>query len=68
MKHILDIGKVRWIHLASPSKEEIKELVKEYEFHEIIEEDIEEMNAQPKIDQYDDTFFIILNFPKFDVR
>ncbi len=65
MKNILKIGKIRWIHLASPSKEEIREICQEYEFHELIEEDLEQMTVQHKIDQYDDHIFVVLNFPKY---
>ena len=66
MKSILKIGKISWIHLASPSKDEIKEMCDEYDFHELIVEDLEQMTVQPKIDQYDQNIFVVLNFPKFN--
>lgn len=67
MKNILNIGKMRWIHLASPSKEEIKAICEEYDFHELIAEDLEQMTVQHKIDQYDDNIFVVLNFPKYNL-
>jgi len=66
MKNILNIGKMRWIHLASPTKEEVRQICDEYDFHELIVEDLEQMTVQHKIDQYDDNIFVVLNFPKYN--
>lgn len=66
MKTVLHFGNVDWIHLFEPTKEEIKELVNIYEFHELIEEDLFEMTNQEKIDIYEDYMFIVVNFPKYN--
>lgn len=65
MKKILTLNKISWVHLVSPSKKEINELVANYDLHEIIEDDLRELHTQDKIDVYDDLIFLILHFPKF---
>lgn len=66
MQNILRFGKMKWIHLVSPTSEEIDELVEQYEFHELIADSLHEMTVQHKIDQYDDVIFVVLNFPKYN--
>lgn len=66
MEKIIDLKEVTWIHLTDPSHEEIEEIVKTYEVHDIIEEDIHSTNTQDKIDVYDDYMFLVVNFPKYD--
>lgn len=68
MKTILHFGNVDWIHLASPQKQEITDIVQQYDFHELIEEDLFELTNQEKIDVYEDVIFIVLNFPKYDTK
>lgn len=68
MKTTLRFGHMQWIHYASPTTEEVSQLVEQYEYHELIAEDLQETNVQPKIDQYDDVLFIVLNFPKYNVQ
>lgn len=66
MKTVLHFGNVDWIHLFEPQKDEIIDLVKKYDFHELIEEDLFELTNQEKIDVYEDYMFIVVNFPKYD--
>lgn len=66
MKTTLRFGHMKWIHLASPSQVELDQLIEQYEFHELITEDLQEMTVQHKIDQYDDVIFVVLNFPKYN--
>lgn len=66
MKTILHFGNIDWIHLFEPQKDEITDLVKKYDFHELIEEDLFELTNQEKIDVYEDYMFIVLNFPKYN--
>ncbi len=65
MKTILHFWNIDWIHLFEPQKEEIVELVKKYDFHELIEEDLLELTNQEKIDVYEDYLFTVVNFPKY---
>lgn len=60
-----EIGKMTWVHLVNPKKIELQELVQNYNFHELIIDDIFELNTQDKIDIYDQNMFIVLHFPKY---
>jgi len=66
MERILKMWDVTWFHCSNPSDKDIKELVERYDLHEIIEEDISEVNTQDKVDVYDDSIFLVLHFPKFN--
>lgn len=66
MKTVLHFGNIDRIHLFDPQKNEINELVKKYDLHELIEEDLFELTNQEKIDVYEEHMFIVLNFPKYD--
>lgn len=68
MKTILQFGNVDWIHLFEPQKDEITDLVKKYDFHELIEEDLLELTNQEKIDIYEEYMFIVVNFPKYNAE
>lgn len=52
-----------WIDLASPSKEEIKELIHEFKFHPTIGEELLSPTLKPQVDLYDDFIYLILHFP-----
>lgn len=68
MKTVLHFGNIDRIHLFDPEKKEINDLVKKYDFHELIEEDLFELTNQEKIDVYEDHMFIVVNFPKYDEK
>ncbi len=68
MKTVLHFWNIDWIHLFEPQKDEITELVKKYDFHELIEEDLLELTNQEKIDVYEDYMFIVVNFPKYNAE
>ncbi len=65
MQKTLQVGKTKWICIQSPEKETIDNLAKEYNFHEMIVEDILDINAQSKIDTSSDHFFMALTFTKY---
>lgn len=66
MENILNIWNVKWIHLVAPTKNEVMWLCDHYDFHEIIEDDMLELNTQDKIDVYSDKYiFIVMHFPKY---
>ena len=54
-----------WFHCSNPSKKELDEIKNTYDLHEIIEDDISEVNTQDKVDVYDDAMFLVLHFPKY---
>jgi magnesium transporter len=55
-----------WFHSAKPTQKELKDIKDKYDLHEIIEDDLSEINTQDKIDVYDDFIFLVLHFPKFN--
>lgn len=65
MKQETQIGKTKWIYVQEPDKKLINKLAKEYGFHEIIVDDMMEINAQSKIDVNSDHFFLALAFTKY---
>ncbi len=63
---MLKIWNVEWIHLINPTKEDVEKLVTKYNFHDLIAEDLVDLNTQDKLDIYDDYIFLVLHFPKYD--
>lgn len=57
---------LKWQHITNPSEDEYKYLLDEYKFHPLDIEDCRGTNQRPKIDEYDDYYFLILHFPYFD--
>lgn len=68
MKTVLHFGNIDRIHLFEPQKKEITDIVKKYDLHELIEEDLFELTNQEKIDIYEDHMFVVVNFPKYDEK
>lgn len=65
MQKTLKVEKTQWICIQNPAKETINKLAKEYAFHEMIVDDILEINAQSKIDTSSNHFFMALTFTKY---
>lgn len=65
---MLNIGDATWYHANKPNKQDIEKIKNLYDLHEIIQEDISDLNTQDKIDIYDDAMFLVLHFPKYDVK
>ena len=57
---------LKWKHITNATEEDYRYLLEEYEVHPLDIEDCRSSNQRPKIDQYDDYYFIILHFPYFD--
>jgi len=67
MIETIKIGTLRWHHIVNPSDENLNYLRDNFHFHPLdIEDCKEEYNQRPKIDVYDDYYFLILHFPDFD--
>ena len=52
-----------WIDLQNPDREEVEELAEKYNFNALNIEDCMTKFELPKLDSYDDHFFVILHFP-----
>ena len=68
IKNILKIWKIKWIHLSKPRTDELEDIIKNLDLHEMVEQDILESSAQDKIDTYDDCVFLIIHFPKYNEK
>jgi len=67
MIETIKIGTLHWSHIVRPSEEDLQALIDHYHFHPLDMEDCRsEINLRPKIDIYDDYYFLILHFPTFD--
>ncbi|MDR0971843.1 MAG: magnesium transporter CorA family protein [Bacteroidales bacterium] len=66
MIETINFENVKWLHILNPSEDDFNYLLKEFEFHPLDIEDCRSVNQRPKIDEYDDYYFLILHFPFFD--
>ena len=57
---------LRWINIEQPGTLEQAWLEENFDFHPLDHEDVRSRNQRPKIDEYEDYLFIVLNFPVFD--
>ena len=53
----------RWIDVQSPRRDDVEKLAAEFGFHSLNVEDCMAKFELPKMDIYDDHFFVILSFP-----
>jgi magnesium transporter len=68
MKNSLKIWNITWLHFENPQKQELLDIWEQYDFHEIIIDDIIDLTTQDKIDVYDNHIFLVLHFPKYNER
>ncbi len=67
MIETIKIGTLRWHHIINPSDENLEYLKDNFHFHPLDIEDCKgEFRQRPKVDIYDDYYFMILHFPFFD--
>lgn len=66
MIETVKIGTIKWHHILSPVDEDLEYLRDNFHFHPLDIEDCRSLNQRPKIDIYDDYYFMILHFPNFD--
>lgn len=68
MQKTLKIWKTQWIFIQSPDKETINKLSQDYDFHEMIVNDLLEVNVQSKIEKSGKNFFLALSFSKYSAE
>jgi magnesium transporter len=67
MIETIKFGTLRWSHIVRPTEEDLQYLKDLHHFHPLDLEDCRSViNLRPKIDVYDDYYFLILHFPSFD--
>lgn len=66
MIQTIKIGTLKWHYIQDPSDEDLGFLKNNFHFHPLDIEDCKSVNQRPKIDIYDDYYFLILHFPHYD--
>jgi len=66
MIETVKMGRLRWHHIHQPIDKDFDFLKDKFHFHPLDIEDCKSLNQRPKIDIYDDYYFLILHFPNFD--
>ncbi len=67
MIETVKIGTIKWHHVLQPTEDDLQFLQDTFHFHALDIEDCRSvLNQRPKIDVYDDYYFLILHFPYFD--
>ncbi|MBR1768852.1 MAG: magnesium transporter CorA family protein [Bacteroidales bacterium] len=62
----ISFEEVKWYQVFNPAEEDFEWLMETFGFHPLDIEDCKSSNQRPKIDEYDDYYFLILHFPYFD--
>jgi len=60
---IIQAKKFNWIDLQNPDRKDVEKLAEQYHFNSLNIEDCMTRFELPKLDSYDDHFFVILHFP-----
>jgi magnesium transporter len=64
---VLTHGRMTWVNIEKPTPQDMETLRQRYpHFHPLDFEDCLSRMERPKIDEYDDYLFIIMQFPVFD--
>lgn len=67
MIETIKFGNLTWSHIVRPNEEDLQILTDHFHFHPLDIDDCRSVvNLRPKIDVYDDYYFLILHFPSFD--
>src|SRR5947207_14246411 len=62
----LEAGGLRWINIERPRPIDRAWLEEHFDFHALDYEDVGSRNQRPKVDEYDDYLFIVLQLPRYD--
>lgn len=62
----INFDELKWLHVINPDETDYAYLSDTFAFHPLDIEDCRSVNQRPKIDEYDDYYFLILHFPYFD--
>ena len=60
--------KLTWVNIERPTEEETKYLAENYPFHPLDLDDCLSKIQMPKIDEYEDYFFMVFHFPVFNLQ
>jgi magnesium transporter len=65
---VVEHDDLRWINIERPGPLDRAWLEEHFEFHPLAYEDVASRNQRPKIDDFGDYLFIVLQFPIFDKK
>ncbi len=68
MVDTITLGELKWHHITNPTVEDLDFLRDNFHFHPLDIDDCSSFVQRPKIDIYDDYFFLVLHFPIMDKR
>ena len=57
---------IKWHHILNPTESDYEYLSTHFNFHPLVIDDCRSKTQRPKVDTYDDYYFLILHFPFFD--
>lgn len=57
--------KITWIDLETPTQDEVRQIMKEFDVHPIVANELLSPTVRPKVDLYDNLIYLILHFPAF---
>jgi magnesium transporter len=63
---IVESPTLRWINIDEPRLADRVWLSETFGFHELDLEDVASHNQRPKVDEYDEYLFLVMQFPRFD--
>lgn len=52
-----------WIDMESPSHEEVRQIMEEFDIHPIVADELLNPSLRPKVDSYENFIYLILHFP-----
>jgi magnesium transporter len=58
-------GDFVWVGLHEPTNQEMEEVAREFGLHELAVEDAERAHQRPKIEDYDDSYFLVLKTARY---
>jgi len=61
-------GKITWVDITSPNKEDIEYLQKNYRFHPLILKELETLTQRNKAEVYENYLFLVTHFPNWDSK
>ncbi len=59
-------GKIRWINIIQPSKEDINYLKNFHSFHPLVLRELETYSQRNRAEVYNDYIFVVTHFPIWD--
>ena len=63
---IIEAPTLRWINIDEPRLADRVWLADEFGFHELDLEDVASHNQRPKVDEYEEYLFLVMQFPRYD--